>query len=204
MYRIHRSSISPRSCGWSARALALASALITVPASVEAAESYPAKTVRFIVGPGPNSGTDIMARTIPQKLSERMGQSVIVDNRPGAGGTIAVATTAKAAPDGYTILFVSGSLVIHPSSTASYRTISSAIWRRSPSSASCRRFSSCTLRSRRRAFPSSSRLRKPARATSPTVRAGRAARAISPASCCRRWQASVSLTCHTKARARRP
>ena len=94
--------------------LALSGVLITMTASAGAADSYPTKPVRFIVGPGPNSGTDIMARAIAQKLTERMGQSVIVDNRPGAGGTIAVATTAKAAPDGYTILFVSGSLVIHP------------------------------------------------------------------------------------------
>jgi tripartite-type tricarboxylate transporter receptor subunit TctC len=79
-----------------------------------AAEIYPAKPVRFMVGPGPGSGTDIMARAIALKLGERLGQSVIVDNRPGAGGTVAIALAAKAAPDGYTLLFVSGSLVIHP------------------------------------------------------------------------------------------
>jgi tripartite-type tricarboxylate transporter receptor subunit TctC len=55
-----------------------------------------------------------MARAIALKLGERLGQSVIVDNRPGAGGTVAIALAAKAAPDGYTLLFVSGSLVIHP------------------------------------------------------------------------------------------
>jgi tripartite-type tricarboxylate transporter receptor subunit TctC len=79
-----------------------------------ASEIYPAKPVRFMVGPGPGSGTDIMARAIALKLGERLGQSVIVDNRPGAGGTVAIALAAKAAPDGYTLLFVSGSLVIHP------------------------------------------------------------------------------------------
>jgi tripartite-type tricarboxylate transporter receptor subunit TctC len=78
------------------------------------AQSYPVKPVRFVVGPGPSSGTDVVARSIALKLTDRLGQSVIVENRTGAGGTIAVATVAKAPPDGYTILFVSGSLVVHP------------------------------------------------------------------------------------------
>jgi tripartite-type tricarboxylate transporter receptor subunit TctC len=78
------------------------------------AEAYPTRAVRFVLGPGPSSGTDIMARGIAQKLTERLGQTVLVENRTGAGGTVAVASVVKAAPDGYTILFVSGSLVIHP------------------------------------------------------------------------------------------
>ena len=78
------------------------------------AEAYPTRPVRFVLGPGPSSGTDIMARGIAQKLAERLGQTVLVENRTGAGGTVAVASVVKAAPDGYTILFVSGSLVIHP------------------------------------------------------------------------------------------
>ncbi len=91
---------------------ALAWVMVTTP--LQAADGYPVKPVRFIVGPGPGSGTDVVARAIAHKLTERLGQSVIVDNRVGAGGTVAVATVAKSAPDGYTILFVSGSLVIHP------------------------------------------------------------------------------------------
>jgi len=78
------------------------------------AEAYPTRPVRFVLGPGPSSGTDIMARGIAQKLAERLGQTVLVENGTGAGGTVAVASVVKAAPDGYTILFVSGSLVIHP------------------------------------------------------------------------------------------
>ena len=77
-------------------------------------EAYPTRPIRFVLGPGPSSGTDIMARGIAQKLAERLGQTVLVENRTGAGGTVAVASVVKAAPDGYTILFVSGSLVIHP------------------------------------------------------------------------------------------
>src|SRR5688572_8675091 len=83
-------------------------------AVVAIAQPYPAKPVRLIVGPGPGSGTDVVARAIALRLTERVGQSVLVDNRVGAGGTIAVATVAKSPPDGYTLLFVSGSLVIHP------------------------------------------------------------------------------------------
>jgi tripartite-type tricarboxylate transporter receptor subunit TctC len=91
---------------------ALLAALLSFAA---AAQTYPVKPVRLIVGPGPGSGTDVVARAIALRLTERMGQSVIVDNRVGAGGTIAVATVAKSPADGYTLLFVSGSLVIHPS-----------------------------------------------------------------------------------------
>jgi tripartite-type tricarboxylate transporter receptor subunit TctC len=95
-------------------AAALAILALNVYASAQAAENYPAKPVRFLVGPGPGSGTDIMARAIALKLTERIGQPVIVDNRPVAGGTVAIALAAKATPDGHTLLFVSGSLVIHP------------------------------------------------------------------------------------------
>jgi tripartite-type tricarboxylate transporter receptor subunit TctC len=94
-----------------------AAVLALVSAAVPAAAAdgiYPTRPVRFVVGPGPGSGTDVMARAMALRLTERLGQSVIVDNRTGAGGTIAVAIVAKALPDGYTILFVSGSLVIHP------------------------------------------------------------------------------------------
>jgi tripartite-type tricarboxylate transporter receptor subunit TctC len=94
--------------------IALAALVLPAFASARAVEVYPSKPVRFLVGPGPGSGTDITARAIALKLTERLGQAVIVDNRPGAGGTVAIAVAAKAMPDGYTLLFVSGSLVIHP------------------------------------------------------------------------------------------
>ena len=105
-----------RARAWRAQSASLAGALalIVMSPGVQGAEGYPAKPIRFVVGPGPNSGTDIMARGIAQKLTERMGQVVIVENRTGAGGTVAVASVAKSAPDGYTILFSSGSLVVHP------------------------------------------------------------------------------------------
>jgi tripartite-type tricarboxylate transporter receptor subunit TctC len=89
-------------------------AVLAALAGAASAQQYPVKPVRLIVGPGPGSGTDVVARAMALRLTERVGHSVIVDNRVGAGGTIAVATVAKSAPDGYTLLFVSGSLVIHP------------------------------------------------------------------------------------------
>ena len=78
-------------------------------------QGYPAKPMRFVVGFAPGGGTDTVARILAQKLGESFGQSVVVDNRAGAGGNIANELVATAAPDGYTILFVSASFAIHPS-----------------------------------------------------------------------------------------
>jgi len=69
-----------------------------------AAQSYPVRPVRIIVPTSPGGGNDFVARHVGQKLGERLGQQFIVDNRPGAGGTIGTALGAKAAPDGYTLL----------------------------------------------------------------------------------------------------
>lgn len=73
-------------------------------AGTSAAQRYPDKPVRMLVGFAPGGGTDATARAISQKLSERLGQQVIVDNRPGAAGNIATELTTRANPDGYTIL----------------------------------------------------------------------------------------------------
>ena len=73
------------------------------------AQAWPAKTVRMIVPFAPGGGTDLTARPISQKLSESLGQQFVVDNRGGAGGAIGMELTAKAPPDGYTIMNMSGS-----------------------------------------------------------------------------------------------
>lgn len=80
-----------------------------------AAADYPVRPIRLIVPFAPGGGTDITARTIAQKLTERWGQQVIADNRPGANGTIGADLIAKAAPDGYTFGMISSSHSVNPS-----------------------------------------------------------------------------------------
>lgn len=77
--------------------------------------AYPVKPVRFVVGQAPGGATDLVARTVAQKLTDVVGQTVIVENRTGAAGSIAAAFVAKNPPDGYTLLVVSSSYSINPS-----------------------------------------------------------------------------------------
>jgi tripartite-type tricarboxylate transporter receptor subunit TctC len=81
--------------------------------SAPAAERYPAKPIRFVVASGPGGGLDYVARLIAPILTSSMGQSVVVDNRSGATGSIAAELTARAAPDGYTLMLMSASLVVY-------------------------------------------------------------------------------------------
>lgn len=96
------STIAVASC-WSITAGAAA------PASHTA---YPTKPVRLLVGFSPGGGSDTLARMVGQKLSENLGQPIVVDNRPGANGVIAMELTARAPADGYTLMVISGSSVV--------------------------------------------------------------------------------------------
>jgi len=102
---------------WTCFAAACAAATLLAGAAVESAraQSYPAKPVRLIVPFPAGSPSDIVSRTVGQKLSELMGQNFIPDNRPGAGGTLALGLAAAAVPDGYTVLVSSPTIAISPS-----------------------------------------------------------------------------------------
>ena len=79
------------------------------------AQMWPAKPIRVIVPFTPGSGTDIIARTVSEKLTPQLGQPIVIENRPGAGGTIGGAIVAKSDPDGYTLFVHSSSYTVTPS-----------------------------------------------------------------------------------------
>ncbi len=79
------------------------------------AQSFPAKPIHMFVGYSAGGGADALARIVAAKWSAELGQQVLVDNRPGAGGNIAADTVAKAAPDGHAIMFADSALLIAPS-----------------------------------------------------------------------------------------
>jgi tripartite-type tricarboxylate transporter receptor subunit TctC len=89
----------------------LAAAVVAAGAS---AQAYPTKPIKFIVPFTAGSGTDIIARTVGDAMSKSMGQPIIIDNKPGAGGTIGAAQVAKSEPDGYTVLIHSSGHVLNP------------------------------------------------------------------------------------------
>ncbi|HVL37460.1 MAG TPA: tripartite tricarboxylate transporter substrate binding protein [Burkholderiales bacterium] len=90
--------------------------VLTLFAGAAVAQPYPAKPIHLVVPFPPGGPTDIVGRMVAQKISEGVGQPVVVENRPGAGGTVGSTAVAKAAPDGYTLLYGSTStLAIAPS-----------------------------------------------------------------------------------------
>lgn len=95
---------------------ALALAVAMVPAAAVAQQQpFPSRTVRLVLPFPPGGPTDLLGRSIAQKLSEQMGQQVVADNRPGAGGNLGLEVTAKSPPDGYTIVLSSSVIALAPS-----------------------------------------------------------------------------------------
>ena len=104
----------PVSRGRRAAAALLAGLALCGAAGLTQAASYPARPITIVVGYPAGGDTDVIARIIGEKLSTRLGQPVVVDNRTGANGTIASSAVAKAAPDGYTLLLAPNTVAITP------------------------------------------------------------------------------------------
>src|SRR5258708_7275894 len=92
----------------------LIGALALALAGTAQAQTWPDKPVHIVVAFTPGSATDVIGRSVSNELSARLGQPVIIENRPGAGGTIATAQVAKAPPDGYTLLLNSSGHTVNP------------------------------------------------------------------------------------------
>src|SRR5437762_1878430 len=86
--------------------------LVTAASNLAQAETYPARPVRIIVPYGVGGIADVTMRMVAHKLSERLGQQFLIDNRPSAGGVVAMQAAAVAAPDGYTLAMIGGGLTI--------------------------------------------------------------------------------------------
>ena len=109
----HRRRCLQRLAGWCAAGL-LAGAPLALPFAAQA-QDYPVKPIRLIVPFAPGGSSDTVSRLVAQKLSAALGQQVVLENRAGAGGNIGMDAVAKAAPDGYTLLFAAGSAAINVS-----------------------------------------------------------------------------------------
>jgi len=92
---------------------ALAACIVVQPA-LGAEPGYPTRAIRIVVPFAPGGGNDILGRMLAQKLQERLGQTVLVENKPGAGGNIGTEAVVQAAPDGYTLLIGANTLTMNP------------------------------------------------------------------------------------------
>ena len=89
--------------------------IVLLTACAASAQSYPTKPIRLVVGFAPGGAADIISRAMSDPLTRALGQGIIVDNKPGAGSSLAAEFVAKAAPDGYTIMIASQSgMIVNP------------------------------------------------------------------------------------------
>src|SRR5687768_10904203 len=94
--------------------IAMALAALSAPAFSQNIASYPSRPIRVIVPFAPGGGLDISTRLIGQKLTEKWGQNIVVDTRPGAATILGTDIASKAAPDGYTLLMITTTFAINP------------------------------------------------------------------------------------------
>ena len=114
MHTIPRLSLLSRQSR-SVWALALATLfMLAAPMAAQAQAAYPDKPIKFVVPYPPGGGTDVVARIVQQRLQAALGQPIVIDNKGGAGGSLGTDIVAKAAPDGYTVLFTLSSHTINP------------------------------------------------------------------------------------------
>lgn len=106
------------------RLFALAASLLAAPMTAYAQSDYPNRPINIIVNITPGSGTDLIARTVADAMKDTLKQTIVVENRPGAGGSIGAAVVANSAPDGYRLLVTSSAIAALPAiqSTLSYDT----------------------------------------------------------------------------------
>ena len=95
--------------------LILSLLLVAAHCQIAAGKDYPNRPLRFLVPHAAGGPTDIMARVVGQRLAENLGETIVIDNRPGAGGNVGTALVARANPDGYTILINSSAFAVNPS-----------------------------------------------------------------------------------------
>src|SRR5271154_658050 len=95
--------------------LAASAAALPAVSDVVMAQAYPSRALRFIVGYPPGGGTDTVARIMAQWLSDRLGQAVVVENKPGASTNLSIQAVTAAAPDGYTLLLIAASAAVNVS-----------------------------------------------------------------------------------------
>src|SRR6266478_1487322 len=93
--------------------LAAGAAALPAVSRIARAQAYPTRPVRWIVAAAAGNPTDILARLIGQGLSERLGQPIVIENRPGAGGNIGTEAVVRSAPDGYTLLMIAPSNMVN-------------------------------------------------------------------------------------------
>src|SRR5262245_52522980 len=94
------------------RFLKLVAATTLLPAPLARAQPYPARPIRIVIGYPAGGSTDLLTRIVAQYLAERLGQTVVIENKPGAGTNLAAQTVVAAPPDGYTLLFAASTYAI--------------------------------------------------------------------------------------------